>query len=118
MKSKFITFILLHVLLMMYSLSDIFAKLTSGAGFMSLKFIFCYGMVTVILGLYAIGWQQVIRRFPLTTAFANKAITIVWGIVWGVLFFNEKITIGKLAGAILVMAGVILFVKADSEGEV
>ena len=49
----------------------------------------------------AIGWQQVIKRIPLTTAFANKAVTVVWGLVWGALFFREAVTPGKLLGAAL-----------------
>ena len=67
------------------------------------------------LGAYAVFWQQIIKRLPLTTAFANKAVTVVWGIVWGALFFGEAITLGKVLGAALVISGVILFVRGDSE---
>ena len=69
----------------------------------------------MILAVYALGWQQIIKRLPLTTAFANKAVTVVWGIVCGALFFGEAITPGKLAGAALIIGGVVLFVKADGE---
>lgn len=73
------------------------------------------GGVFLILAVYAIGWQQIIKRLPLTTAFANKAVTVVWGIVWGALFFDEAISLGKLLGAALIIGGVVLFVKADEE---
>lgn len=56
------------------------------------------------------------RRMPLTSAFSNKAVTIVWGIVWGALFFSEPITVSKVAGAALIIAGVVLFAHADGEG--
>ena len=46
---------------------------------------------------------------------ADKAITVVWGLIWGLLFFHEKITLGKIAGVILVIAGVITYVYADRE---
>lgn len=65
------------------------------------------------MGIYAVGWQQIIKYLSLTTAFTNKAVTIVWGIIWGILFFHETITVGKLLGAILVIVGVILFVSSD-----
>ena len=66
--------------------------------------------------VYAIGWQQVIRRLPLTTAYANRAVTIVWGIIWGLLIFNEKLNAGKVIGALIVIAGVILYVtEPDNE---
>ena len=82
---------------------------------MSVRFCLYYGTVILLLGVYAIGWQQVIKRIPLTTAFANKAVTVVWGLVWGALFFHEAVTPGKLLGAVLVIAGVILFERADGE---
>jgi len=112
---KFSMFLPLHLLLMVYSTSGIFSKTAATAPFLSLKFCLCYGAIIGLLGIYAIGWQQIIKRMPLTTAFANKAVTVVWGIVWGVLFFKEQITIGKVIGAALVILGVVLFAGADEE---
>ena len=103
----------LHLLLAVYSLSDVCSKTAAGAPFMSFRFLFFYGCVLGLLGVYAIGWQQVIRRLPLTLAFANRAVTVVWGIVWGVLFFQEQVSGLRLAGAALIMAGVVLFARAD-----
>ena len=71
----------------------------------------------MLLGLYAIGWQQIIKRLPLTTAFANKAVSIVWGMVWGILIFHEKITVGNIVGAALVISGVVLYAYADDKKE-
>ena len=102
-------------MLLLYSMGGIFSKLAGQAPFLSMKFFLCYGALILLMGVYALGWQQVIKRMPLTTAFANKAITVVWGIVWGVVFFSESITLGKIAGAVIVMAGVILYVTADGE---
>jgi len=105
----------LHALLALYSLCSICGKLAAGFEFMSPGFILCYGSMILVLGLYAIGWQQVIKRMPLTSAYANKAVTIVWGIVWGVLLFHEAVTPAKLMGAAVVLAGVVLFSIADGE---
>ena len=104
---------LLHILLAVYSLGGIFTKMAGGYDYLSFQFIFCYGMVLFILVIYAVGWQQIIKRVPLTIAFANKAITVVWGIVWGALFFKESITLGKIIGAILVIIGVMIFAQSD-----
>lgn len=67
---------------MLYSTSGIFSKLAANAEIMSSKFVFCYIIILLLLATYAVGWQQVIKRLPLTTAFANKAVTVVWGILW------------------------------------
>lgn len=109
------TLIALHVMLMVYSISGICSKLAGRYPFLSLKFCFFYGIVILLLGFYAIGWQQIIKRIPLTVAFANKAVTVIWGSVWGVLFFHETVTIGKIMGTMLVVAGIVLYAHSDYE---
>lgn len=104
-------------MLMIYSMSGICSKLASGENFLSIKFCFYYGLIIFLLGFYAIGWQQIIKRLPLTTAFANKAVTIIWGIIWGLFFFSEPITFGKMAGAVLVVLGVVIFAYSEKESE-
>ena len=111
------TILALNVLLMFFSLGGIFSKLASKQPFLSLKFILCYGALLFIMFVYAIGWQQVIKRLPLTMAYANRAVTIVWGIIWGLLFFNEKLNVGKIIGAVIVIVGVLLYVTESEEGE-
>lgn len=105
----------LHVMLAVYSLSSVCAKLAAGFDFMSLGFIACYGGMIALLGVYAIGWQQVIKRLPLTYAYANKAVTVLWGIVWGVLLFHERVSPLKILGALIVLSGVVLFSLAERD---
>ena len=109
------TLFALHMLLMVYSTSGILSKLAAGVDFLSIEFCLYYGGVLLLLGFYAIGWQQILKRLPLTTAFSNKAVTIVWGIIWGALFFFEPITLPKAVGALLIIAGVVLFSHADGQ---
>lgn len=117
MSKKYVkTLCALHILLMVYSMSSICSKKAADTPFLSLQFCLYYGVVILLLGIYAIGWQQIIKRMPLTVAFANKAVTVLWGLVWGVLFFQERVTAGKIIGILLVMAGVILYVRADEQG--
>ena len=108
-------YISLHSIILLYSTTGIFSKLASTTPFLSFRFCLYYGCIILLLGIYAIGWQQIIKRIPLTTAFANKAVTVVWGIVWGTLFFHEQITIGKAVGALLVVLGVVLYAKAGDD---
>ena len=114
-KGKLKTLFFLHIMLMIYSMSGICSKKAAGVDFLSFEFCIYYGLIIFLLGFYAIGWQQIIKRLPLTTAFANKAVTVVWGIIWGAVFFKEGITIGKIIGASLVIAGVVTYAYADKE---
>ena len=110
---NWIYFIYLHILLALYSLGGICSKMAAQNDFLSFWFIFWYGLVILNLGIYAIVWQQIIKHLPLTTAYANKAITIVWGILWGFIFFHEQIKWNMILGAVIVIAGVIVVVKSD-----
>ncbi len=69
----------------------------------------------MLLGIYAIGWQQILKRLPLTVAYTNKAVTLVWSMVFGVLLFHEQIRPKQVIGCALAIAGVILFVRAEGE---
>ena len=116
-KDKLKTLLLLHIMLMIYSMSGICSKMASKKELLSVKFCPFSACIIGLLRFYAIECKQLIKRLPLTTAFANKAITIVWGLIWGLVFFQEPITVGKVIGVILVVAGVVLYAKADGEEE-
>lgn len=105
----------LHVVLLLYSFTGILGKFAAQTDFLSLSFLAYYAGVIALLGVYAIAWQQVIKHLPLTTAFANKAVTVLWGMLWGALIFKESINVWMIIGGVMVAGGVILFVKADSD---
>lgn len=110
---KIKTFLQLHILLLIYSLSAVFSKLAGQNIFLSTPFIIFYGIVLFILFAYAIVWQQVIKKMPLVTAYSNKAVTVIWGLIWGMVFFKEKITGWNILGVIIIILGIVCVVKAD-----
>jgi len=108
-------FAILHVIILIFSVNSICSKFASQNQFLSPKWILFYGIVICILGFYAIAWQQVLKHLPLITTYANKAITTIWGLIWGLVVFGEQITIQKVIGAIVVIIGVYLVVSGDEE---
>ena len=73
--------------------------------FLSAAFIVLYGLMLLALVTYAAGWQQVIKHLPLTTAYANKAVTVVWGILLGLAVFGEAVTPRRVIGAVIIICG-------------
>ena len=116
-KSNVKMYVLLHALMFLFSLSPVCSKLAGRQPFLSVPFFVFYGLVIVILGVYALAWQQVIKRMPLTTAYANKAVTVVWGMVWGMILFEESITPQKVLGAAVIVAGVVLYAFSEPAKE-
>ena len=108
-------FLALQGLVFCYACATMMQKLAARYSFPSAGFVLCYAGVLFFLAVYALGWQQVIKRLPLTTAYANKAVTVVWGLLAGMLFFGEGLTPGRVIGALLAIAGVVLFAFADGE---
>lgn len=115
MAKKIKTLFVLHILLMVYSTSGIFAKYAGMSDAGSPHFFLCYGLMLVVLAIYALGWQQILKRVPLTTAFSNKAVTVVWGIIWGLVFFGESVTPLKIVGAVIVILGVVIYTREDAK---
>lgn len=109
------SFFLLHILLLVYSLGSICSKLAGEAEFLSAPFFLYYGLVLLILAAYAIFWQQILKVIPLTTAYASKAVTVIWGLIWGLLFFQESLSVQKVLGAAVIIVGIVMVVKADEE---
>lgn len=112
---KTVPFIVLHIIILIYSLSSICSKIASSKDFLSLEWILFYGLVLLSLGIYAILWQQVLKKVDLNVAYASKAVTLIWGILWGVVIFHETITWNNIVGAVIVLAGVILMVAGGDK---
>ena len=111
------SYIMLHAVILVYSLSGIFSKTAAGYEFFSLKWLLLYGCAIAMLGVYAIVWQQVLRRVDLNVAFVNKSVGMIWTMLWGVLVFSEKLSAFDLLGGALVIMGVILIVTEKTQDE-
>ena len=110
------TFLALQLLLLCYALSTVMQKLAAQQEFMSLRFLLCAAGMFLFLGVYALGWQQVLKRLPLTVAYAtSKAVVFLWMLVFGALIFHERVSPRQLLGCALLMAGVVLFALAEKE---
>lgn len=107
-------FLVLQASLLLSSLSGVASKKAAGETFFSLKWMFFYGLVLVIMFAYAIIWQQILKYVPLTVAYSNKPVGLIWGMVWGVLLFGEKITWNMILGAFVIFVG-IYFVVTEHE---
>ena len=106
-------YILLYTGIFIFSLCSIAGNMASFYPFFSFQFLFFYSLDLMILAMYALFWQQILKRFPLTTAYSNRPLATVLGMMWAILFFKETITIQMMIGAIIILYGIRIVVKAD-----
>lgn len=106
-KKKFVDFLSLQAAFVLFSFAGIFSKKASQYELLSSEYIMFAGMEFVILFIYAIFWQQIIKKFELSTAYASKGVVIIWTFIWSVIVFNETITINNIIGAAIIICGII-----------
>lgn len=106
--------LLLQAVVILYTLSSVMAKFASGQE-ASGRILFFFGMDLFFLGLYALFWQQLIKTLPLSVAYANRAMALLWSALWARLVFGEKIGVRQMGGIVLVIVG-ILIINGERSG--
>lgn len=107
--------VLLQGVIIIYTISGVMSKEASASGDDLTRFLVFFGLEFVLLGVYALLWQQMIKRFELSVAYANRSMAVVWSMVWAIVFFHDAITIQNIAGVVLVVAG-IWIIDTDTGG--
>lgn len=107
--------VLLQGVIIIYTISGVMSKEASASGDDLTRFLVFFGLEFVLLGVYAVLWQQMIKRFELSVAYANRSMAVVWSMVWAIVFFHDAITIQNIAGVVLVVAG-IWIIDTDTGG--
>lgn len=103
-------YIQLHLNILLFSLTSVFSKLASiqynkyglkGIGL----YVFLFLMIANC-GVYAIAWQKVMKKFSLSTAYANKSVYLLWSQIWAVVIFHENLSVQNIIGLLVVLVGV------------
>jgi len=116
-KIGIVDIIKLQAAVVIYSISTVMGKFASGEDFLSPKFILFYGLDFAVLVVYALVWQQLIKRFQLSIAYANKAMMLFWSLIWSVILFHEGVTLSKVIGVVIIAVGTIILNSGSSESE-
>ncbi len=97
---------------LLYSTVSIAMKLASMQEMLSLKYFICLGTIVIMLGIYAVVWQQILKKVDITLAYMFKATGIIYVLLYSVFLFGESITVWNIVGAAIIVTGIVLFVKS------
>lgn len=97
---------------LLYACVSIFTKYASQQEFMSWNYT--VGLIGAIgvMGLYAVLWQQILKRIELSLAYMFKGTSIVFVMLLAYILFGEQITWNNIVGAIIIISGIVLYANS------
>ena len=106
---KWIIYIVLIGINLLYACVSLFTKYASQHEFMSWNYMLGLIGAVGIIGLYAILWQQVLKRIELSMAYMFKGTSLISVMIFAYVFLGEQITWNNIVGAIIIIVGIVLF---------
>lgn len=97
---------------MVYACVGIFTKMAAQQQMLSWVYIACFIMAIAVMGVYAVLWQQVLRRIPLSTAYMFKGTALIFTMLVAATIFGEQITTMNIIGSAIIIAGITLLAKS------
>lgn len=97
---------------MLYACVGICTKMAALQPLASWPYLLWFGGAVAIIGLYAILWQQVLRRIELSTAYMFKGTTLIFTMLIAALLFGEAITIPNIIGSVIIITGITLLARS------
>ena len=96
---------------LLYACVTLFTKYAAQHEFLSAAY--CLGLCGAVgvLGLYAICWQQILKRIELSTAYMFKGTSLIFVMLLAFAIFGEAITTMNIIGACVIVLGIVLFAK-------
>ena len=109
--------ILAVVAVFMESLTSPCLKLGGRYPFMSPGYIAWFCLAVLILGFYAVCWQLILEKLPLTTAYLRRGFSYILIFVWATLIFHETITWKQILGIIVISIGMVISISDEHGSE-
>jgi len=109
---KIDNYVKLHGSILVFSLTSVlskFAAIEYEENGLHSKLLYLF--ITLMLlncAFYALVWQKIIKKFSLSTAYANRSVYLIWSQVWAIFIFRENISVINIIGMLLVFSGVLV----------
>lgn len=108
----FFKYLCLFGVFLIYTSSGIFSKSASRCDFLSFSYLAFLSGCVFVLGVYAVLWQQVIKRMPVSDAYMLKSMTGFIGLAYAHFIFDEPITIANIVGTTIILLGVVFYARS------
>lgn len=101
-------FLLLCACFLIASSSGVFLKFASMYEFLSFRYVLYFGVTVLVMGIYAVLWQEVLKLIPLNKAYLYKSSGIGISLTYAYIIFGESITVYNILGCAMIITGIII----------
>lgn len=110
---KWITVLWIFGTYLVYSFVAVISKVAATKNFLSLYFIITVSAIFICMAVYAIIYQQLIKKVDLSIVYSMKGIVIIYNLIWAAVIFKEEITFFNVIGSLLILTGIYLVGKNE-----
>lgn len=97
---------------LIYACTSICTKMASQQEMLSVPYLLWIAGAVAVMGLYALLWQQIIARMPISTAYMFKGTSLIFVLLISSLLFGEAITANNIIGSAIIITGIVLYAKS------
>lgn len=108
---NWIKYIVIVLSFALYSCTSIFMRYAAIYPFLSWQYIIMLCCAILVLGVYAIIWQQIIKHVDISIAYMFKGSSLIFTMLFAWMLFGEQITLHNGIGAAVIIGGIVLYAK-------
>ena len=97
---------------LIYASTGFFTKMASRQEMLSWPYLMWLAGAIGVMGVYALLWQQVLKRIEMSLAYMFKGTSMIFGLLIAWSIFGEQITLNNIIGAAIIIVGIALFAKS------
>lgn len=97
---------------LVYACTSICTMMASRQEMSSWPFLFWIAGAVGVMGVYALMWQQIITRMPISTAYMFKGTSLIFVLLISSLLFGEAMTTNNFIGSAVIITGIVLYAKS------
>ncbi|MGM9809357.1 MAG: EamA family transporter [Paludibacteraceae bacterium] len=94
---------------LLYACVGVGTRYAAGEAFLTQGYVFSFGLAIVLMGIYAVLWQQVLKYIDLSVAYMFKGTSLIFTMLLAYWLFGEPITLHNIIGAAIIILGIILY---------
>lgn len=109
--NKIVQYIVLVLVYLFYACISVIMKYTGLQQPLTIEWCVGFVLLVVTLGVYAIAWQQILKRIELGVAYMFKGLSLFFIMLLLALCYGEPITPMKLLSTGIIVMGIVVYAK-------